>query len=177
MQFIFGWDASTIRTWVRRITKVFVYNAKFQEFRRFPTPEEQNNLNFKHAAWVDNQHENGRDNLTELYNTRMNFMEDDVDCKEDDEGSFCKRMFKGALGAIDGTYTITARWPAAVQNLMYTGYKKFHAYKLIVICSVVKPVILKVMVVPAKVSDVRGYIRVIRVTLQLLLHALGSLVP
>jgi hypothetical protein len=36
---------------------------------------------------------------------------------------------------------------------MYTGYKKFHAFKLVIICSLFTKAILSIIIVPARCSD------------------------
>ena len=36
-----------------------------------------------------------------------------------------QRVFQGVIAAIDGAYTLGCRFPEDIQEMMYTGYKKF----------------------------------------------------
>ena len=87
-------------------------------YRRFPSREDQQVMALEH--WLDVSRQFGLGGQ-EMYKARANY--DSVDGEQ-------LSTFMGAFGAVDGTYTNCARFPNDIQRQMYTGYKKFHAYKL-----------------------------------------------
>ena len=62
----------------------------------------------------------------------------------------------GAIFSPDGTYTISSRFAASIQKVMYTGYKKFHGWKLLVCASLNREAILwlKVLLLSLSISEI-----------------------
>jgi len=60
---------------------------------------------------------------------------DDDDNSDDDDAAMpgpindaSRRTFHGAFASTDATFSIQPAFPRHIQEQMYTGYKKFHAY-------------------------------------------------
>jgi hypothetical protein len=135
--FIFGWGESTIHNWFHVIVPII--GTALSPFRAFPSAAQQRDMALEHLFYLRSM---GRSH--DMYNARMNF---------DRKGNQPTRVFAGAMGAIDGTFTIWCRFGEDIQEAMYTGYKKIHAYKLVVLCSLFTKCVLAIIVRPATVSD------------------------
>jgi hypothetical protein len=163
MEFIFGWAASTINGWVDGITKYIfcgevlprwlhngVLSPKikavhdlFLRFRSFPSAQEQACMAIEHTTFLLKKSSEYGSDLLAGYGKRLLY----------DATTFAHLAFNGAIGAIDGTFTLCCRFPDDIQELMYTGYKKFHAYKLVIVCSLFTKAILAILIVPATEAD------------------------
>jgi hypothetical protein len=139
MEVLFGWSASSLSEWTHAITALIA--DVFQQFRVFPSVQDQYLMALEHASFVAKKGAS----LMQLYGTRINWGRDLT--------TDMKLKFQGAIGAIDGTFTLCCRFPNDIQELMYTGYKKFHAYKLVVVCSLFTKAILAIFICPATTSD------------------------
>jgi hypothetical protein len=134
-RFHFGWGGSTIDDWVRDILPIV--DEEMEEYREFPTDEEQANMATEHYFYLMGLDRSGK--LIEMYNKRM----------QANGGG----VFTGAMSSVDGTYSITPRPDDEVQEDLYTGYKKIHARKLLVMNSLFTKAILAIILAPAKVAD------------------------
>ena len=139
-EFIFGWSHQTISGWIDTIIDIMCRELK--EFREFPSFDTQRDMALEHQTFVGMKFD---PSVMHTYHLRINFERKDGDPL---------KSFNGAFGAIDGTYTVCCRFPNDIQEQMYTGYKKFHAYKLVVICSLFTKAIIAVSIAPGRVSDV-----------------------
>ena len=101
MEFIFGWGKSTIQGWTSRITKLIA--DVFVNFRKFPDHDDQQLMALEHVS-----HCRGT-SLLEQYGKRINYGVTDG----------IRKVFRGAIGAIDGTFTICCSFPGDIQELMY----------------------------------------------------------
>jgi hypothetical protein len=140
---VFGWSHSVIHNWFVDISDIM--HRKLALFRAFPNAQEQAAMALEHLAWVTGKL---GDTTLGMYHTRLNFANavGEID-----------RVFTGAFAAIDGTYALCPRFPSDIQEQMYTGYKKFHAYKLMVMCSLFTKAILRIKIGPARVADSLAY--------------------
>ena len=153
MQFLFGWSKSAIQQWIPRIIRLI--GDVFAKFRAFPSIQEQYTMVLEHITFLKTKSAT----LLQSYGKRLNFGK---------AADAANRVFQGAIGAVDGTFTICCSFPGdGIQDLMYivsrpqtcmslcryTGYKKYHAWKLLVVCSLFTKVILAIIVRPATVAD------------------------
>ncbi len=144
LRFVFGWCEFSIHEWIDTIIRVIV--DELEEYRAFPTHAQQRVMGVEHIADIA-KNSIGKSNTLTMYQERVK-MEFGEDCEP----------FLGAFGAGDGTYSVTPKWKMEYQRLMYTGYKKFHGYKLFIICSLFTKVALEIVVEPATVSDGLAYL-------------------
>lgn len=112
-------------------------------FRTFPDHRTQELMALEHLTYIVTQQESS---TLEVYNLRINWNRDEESGEEE-------RTFAGAYSSDDGTYTLACRFHAGMQRSMYTGYKKYHAYKLMIKNSIFKKGILSISVHPARTSD------------------------
>ena len=159
-ELVFGWSKSTIEQWLDDY--VDVMHSVLDAYRRFPSREDQQVMALEHWLAVSRRFGLGGQ---EMYKARANY--DSVDGEQ-------LSTFMGAFGAVDGTYTICARFPNDIQRQMYTGYKKFHAYKLLVICSMFTKAVLSITVVPARTSDSQAYASDVALTSRVARPLLGD---
>ena len=134
-RWIFGWGKTRICCWVTVITPLIA--GALATFREFPTPDEQELMAVEHLLAVYNKDAT----LPSQFTARLRY--DDPNAVD----------FKGAIGAADGTFTVTPRWPDSVQRAMYTGYKKFHAYKVMVMNTLFSKAIIALTVGCPTISD------------------------
>jgi hypothetical protein len=138
MEVLFGWSDSVLSSWTHRITQLIA--DVFRNFRAFPSPQDQLVMALEHATYCAGKGAN----IMRSYGRRINYSR---------VSSLPRLVFNGAVGAIDGTFTLCCRFSNDIQEFMYTGYKKFHAYKLVVVCSLFTKVVLAIFVEQATTSD------------------------
>ena len=132
-----GWDHSTIGNFVW-VTVLLMHRELVPEYLAFPTKERQ----------VE---------LCDAFETE--------DLKQpiipSNLWSFTEVRYSPALrilGTPDGTFSVRTKPEDKIeQEVMYTGYKKYHAYKLNVVSSPVSSEIIQVSIHTATIGDVRAF--------------------
>lgn len=144
-RFLFGWSKTSTHRWFDAILDIIV--KELAKYREFPDEAQQRLMAVEHLLYLRKTQD---DDCLDMYNTRINF---DTEEMEDEDLQEARRVFNGAFASTDCTFSIQPSFPSAIQQLMYTGYKKYHAYKLCVVNSLFTKCILALRVAPARVSD------------------------